>query len=109
MRQLVLVCLFGAFGPACLFGGPIFGTIFFKGQVLRGASVNISCPGGGGSGSTLDDGSYRIAVQVQGNCTLTVRSPAGAVNAPVVSSASAAQYNFAVVQRPDRIWELRRQ
>lgn len=109
MRRLTLVCLFAVFGPVYLFGGPIFGTISFRGQALRGASINISCPGGGGSGTTLDDGSYRVQVQVQGNCTLTVNSPAGAVGAPVVSSPTAAQYNFAVVQRPDGSLELRRQ
>jgi hypothetical protein len=109
MRRLALVCLFAAFCPARLFGGPILGTIYFRGQVLRRAAVHIACPGGGGNGSTLDDGSYRINVQVQGSCTLTVNSPAGAVGAPVVSSAGAAQYNFAVVQKPDGGWELRRQ
>ena len=109
MRQRALICLLAALGPACLFGGPIFGNISHNGQALRGASINISCPGGGGSGSTLDDGSYRVNVQAQGNCTLTVQSPVGAVSAPVVSSASAAQYNFAVVQKPGGGWELRRQ
>ena len=109
MRRCALVCLLAASGPAWLFGGPLLGRISYQGRALSGASIEISCPGGGGRGSTLDDGSYRINVQVRGNCTMTVNSPAGAVSAPVVSSAGAAEYNFVVVPKPGGGWELRRQ
>ena len=109
MRRYGLVVLFAACGTSSLFGGPIFGNIFYQGQALRGAPITISCPGGGGRGATLDDGSYRIHVQAQGNCTLMVSSPAGAVSAPVVSTSAAAQYNFAVAPKPGGGWELRRQ
>lgn len=109
MRRCALVCLLAAVGPACLFGGPLFGRISYQGRALSGATISISCPGGRGSGSTLDDGSYRINVQARGNCTLTVNSPAGAVSAAVVSAAGAAEYNFAVAPKPGGGWELRRQ
>jgi hypothetical protein len=105
----MFLCLVVALFPALLWAGPIYGTIFLNGGALRGASVSIACPGGPAvSGSTLDDGSYRIAVPRQGRCTFTVTNPAfGALSAEVVSVPNAAEYNFMVV-RGNGGYELRR-
>lgn len=95
--------------PACLYAGPIFGSIFFNNAALRGASIRISCSGRVvASGSTLDDGSYRINVPNEGRCTFSVSSNNIQASADVVSSSSAARYNFVVV-RGNGGYELRRQ
>jgi hypothetical protein len=97
--------------PTLLWAGPIYGTIFLNGGALRGASISITCAGNPTiSGSTLDDGSYRIAVPREGRCTFTVTSSSfqGAVSADVVSLPNAAEYNFAVVQKGGGGYELRR-
>jgi hypothetical protein len=111
MRRLALLCLIVILFPALLWAGPIYGTIFLNGSVLRGATVSIACPGGAPvSGPTLDDGSYRIAVPRQGRCTVTVTSPAfpGAPIADVVSVPNAAEYNFMVVKGNGGSYELHR-
>jgi hypothetical protein len=111
MRRILFSCLIVALCPALVWAGPIYGTIFFNGGALRGASISIACPGRPPiTGSTLDDGSYRIDVPPEGRCTFTVTSPTfqGAVNADVVSVSNAAEYNFAVLQRGGGGYELRR-
>lgn len=112
MRPVVLFVLILVFGPAFLCAGPIYGSIFFNGKALRGASITITCGGRpAATGSTVDDGSYRILVQPSGRCTFSVTNPAfpGAANGEVVSSSAATQYNFAVVKGGDGGYELRRQ
>jgi hypothetical protein len=60
MRRIIFLCLVVALCPALLWAGPIYGTIFFNGGALRGASISIACAGDPAvPGSTLDDGSYR--------------------------------------------------
>ena len=111
MRRITFLCLVVALCPALLWAGPIYGTIFYNDGALRGASISIACAGGPPiPGSTLDDGSYRIAVPREGRCTFTVTSPSfqGAASADVVSLPNAAEYNFAVVQRGGGGYELRR-
>ena len=111
MRRILLMCLIVTFCPAFLWAGPIYGNIFYKSAALRRASFSITCPGAASvSGSTLDDGSYRVAVPREGRCTLTVTSPSfqGAASGDVVSLPNAAEYNFAVVPKSGGGYELRR-
>ena len=88
----------------------MYGSIFFNGRALGRASISVACNGGGGNGSTLDDGTYRVNVRGEGRCTFTVTSGSfqGAARADVVSSPNSAQYNFVVV-RSGNGFELRRQ
>jgi hypothetical protein len=111
MRRLPLVCLIAILCPALQWAGPIFGAIFFNGHALGRASISVTCNGGGGSGATLDDGSYRLNVQGAGRCSFTVSGgglPGPATSSDVVASASAAQYNFVVLEEGGR-FTLRRQ
>jgi hypothetical protein len=104
----VILCLLVVLCPALLWAGPIYGTIFFNGGALRGASISIACPGGADvPGSTLDDGSYRVVVPREGRCTLTVRNASWVASGDVVSIPNAAEYNFDVVQKGGG-YELRR-
>jgi hypothetical protein len=103
--------VFLALGPACLYAGPIYGSIFFNGTALRGASIAVACGGRpAAGGSTLDDGSYRVVVPQTGRCTISVTSSAfpGQARGEIVSSSAATQYNFAVVKGGGG-FELRRQ
>ena len=92
-----------------LSGGPIYGSIFRNGSALRGVPYSVTCGSTSVTGSTLDDGSYRVHVAQPGRCLFTVAVPgAGNVSAEVVSSNGALQYNFQVVNGNGRV-ELRRQ
>ena len=86
--------------PAFLAAGPIYGVILFNSKALRGAAISITCAGDPpATGSTLDDGSYRVLAPRQGRCTFTVTSSSfpGAARAEIVSLQDAAPYNFVVV------------
>jgi len=99
MKRLILLCLAVAACPDSLFGGPIYGSISYNGGALRGATVTVTCAGRrDGSVPTRDDGSYRVIVQQEGRCTMTVSGTFGSASGEVVSSGNAAKYNFAVVR-----------
>ena len=111
MKPLACLCLAVCLVPEVLNAGPVYGVVFFNGSALRGASIRIECPAAKTyTGSTLDDGSYRVAVQPQGRCKFSVTSPSfkGPASADVVSVADAASYNFTVVQAGSG-YELRKQ
>lgn len=99
MKRLILLCLAVAACPESLFGGPIYGAISYNGGPLRGATVAVTCAGRkDGPVPTRDDGSYRVIVQQEGRCTMTVSGGFGSASAEVVSSGNAAKYNFVVVK-----------
>ncbi len=105
-----LAWLAAALLPAGLSAGPVYGVILFNAQALRGASVRIDCPGARqpATGSTLDDGSYRVQVPQQGRCTFTVRTGGLQTQTEIVSLQDAAQYNFEVITTGGNRYELRR-
>jgi hypothetical protein len=100
MKRLTRLFAIVAVVPAFLGAGPIYGVIVFNSKALGGASISITCAGAQpATGTTLDDGSYRVTVPQPGRCTFTVTSGSfpGPVHTDIVSSQDAAQYNFAVV------------
>lgn len=98
VKRAILVCVLAAAWPAFLDAGALFGSIFYNGAALKGASIVITCGGATATGSTLDDGSYRIAAP-EGQCRFTVSNPAfGSASADVVSSSSSTRYSFDVVK-----------
>jgi len=110
MRRIEWLFAIIAVVPAFLDAGPIYGVILFDSRALGGAAISIACPGAPpATGTTLDDGTYRVPVSRQGRCTFTVtsRSFAGPARADVVSLQDAAQYNF-VVMPVGTGYELRR-
>jgi hypothetical protein len=83
----------------------------FQSRALNGAAITIVCPGAPPiTGSTLDDGSYKVPVPRQGRCTFTVTSRAfsGPARTDVVSLQDAARYNFEVVAITNGRYELQR-
>jgi len=108
MRTLGAICIAAVLSPALLSAGAIYGSIFFNGAGLKGATITIACGGETAIGATLDDGSYRVTAP-EGRCTFTVASPAfGSASAEVTSASSATRYSFEVVKGGGG-YELRRQ
>jgi len=87
--------------------GDVSGSITMDGKAVARTAVQISCGGAVSSGTTADDGSYRINVPQQGQCTLSVPNFAGA-SASIFSSPDPNQYHFEIVKQPNGSHELRR-
>lgn len=97
------------FVPAMLYAGQIYGTIVSEGKGVNGVNIEIQCGKEAPvSGSTAADGSYRINVTQQGQCTLALPSYEGRPTAVVFSSSNPALYNFELTKLADGKYELRR-
>jgi hypothetical protein len=93
--------------PAVVHAGQIYGTIVLGGNGVR-TRIEIKCGDDATAGESAADGSYRINVAQQGQCTLTLPAYAGAPSSAVFSGPNPAAYNFDLFQRPDGNYELRR-
>src|SRR5262245_20908098 len=94
--------------PAVVSAGQIYGTIVFEGQGLKGAALEIQCGKDEPvKGTTAADGSYRINVPQQGQCTLTLPSYAGS-SASIFSGPNPAAYNYELTKLADGKYELKR-
>ena len=102
-----LVLMIAVLCPAVAYAGQIYGSIIFHGAALANAAVEIDCQGAISSGVTAADGAYRINVQPQGQCVLTLPSYAGRPRAMIFSSPNPSLYDFELVQLPNG-YELRR-
>ncbi len=110
MRRFRWLPVVGLIFPGFLGAGPIYGVILFNAKALSGAAITIACAGAApATGSTLDDGSYRVPVRPQGRCSFTLTSASfpGPVRTEIVSLQDAAPYNFVVVAANGG-YELRR-
>ena len=95
--------------PGVAHAGQIYGTVVSEGRGLRGANVEIQCGDAAPvTGATAADGSYRINVPEQGQCTLALPTQAGRPSAVIFSSPNPAIYNFELVRLGDGKYELRR-
>jgi len=99
----LLVC------SAAVYAGQLYGTIVFEGQGLKSAAIEIQCgeekPV---TGTTAADGSYRINVPQQGQCTLRLPSYEGRPSAAVFSGPNPAAYNYELAKLADGKYELKR-
>jgi hypothetical protein len=77
------------------------------GQGLPNATIEITCGGATTPGATAADGSYRIDVPQEGQCTLTLPGLAGTPTAVIFSNPNPAGYSFEVVRNPDGTHVLR--
>src|SRR5437773_3646618 len=94
--------------PVALYAGQIYGSVMSGGRGVSNISIEIDCDKAITKGSTVADGSYRINVPQEGQCTLTLPDYAGRPSAIVFSSPNPSAYNFELIQRPDGNYELRR-
>jgi hypothetical protein len=95
--------------PAIVDAGQIYGTIVLGGQGVKSAPIEIQCGKDAAvTGTTTADGSYRINVSQQGQCTLTLPSYEGRPSAAVFSGPNPAAYNYELVKLADGKYELKR-
>lgn len=108
MRALKYLCAAGLLLiPAVAFAGQVYGTIVMDGKAVGGASIEIVCGSDApATGTTGADGSYRINVPQQGQCTLTLPSH-GKASAMIFSSPNPSAFNFELVKAGDK-YELKR-
>src|SRR5688572_2118773 len=79
--------------PTIADAGQIYGTIVLGGQGVKGAPIEIQCGKEAAvTGTTAGDGSYRINVSQQGQCTLTLTSYDGRPFAAVFSGPNPTVY-----------------
>jgi hypothetical protein len=95
--------------PTIADAGQIYGTIVLGGQGVKGAPIEIQCGKDAAvTGTTAADGSYRLNVSQQGQCTLTLTSYEGRPSAAVFSGPNPAAYNYELVKLSDGKYELKR-
>lgn len=93
--------------PSVLHAGQVYGSITEAGRGVASAAIEINCGGAVTTGATAADGSYRINVPQEGQCTLTLSGYAGRPSAVVFSYPNPSQYDFEVV-RTSGNYQLRR-
>ena len=108
MRKLMYLCLGILLVPSALHAGQIYGSVTHSGQGVARAAIEINCNGAVSSGITATDGSYRINVPQQGQCTLSLPAYSGRPSALVFSYPDPSQYDFELVVGPDGTYRLRR-
>ena len=110
MKAFRFACLVAALLiPVIADAGQIYGTIMFEGKGLKGAGIEIQCGKDEAvTGTTAADGSYRINVPQQGQCTLTLPSYEGRPSAAVFSGPNPAAYNYELAKLADGKYELKR-
>ena len=93
--------------PAVVYAGQIYGTIIMDGQGVKSAALEIQCGKDDPvKGTTAADGSYRVNVPQQGQCTLTLPSH-GKASAMIFSGPNPSAFNFELVKSGDK-YELKR-
>jgi len=92
--------------PAASYAGQVYGTIVMDGKGVGGASIEIHCGNDATSGTTGADGSYRINVPQQGQCTFSLASH-GKASAMIFSGPNPSAFNFELVKMGDK-YELKR-
>ena len=107
MRALkVFVAIGVLFVPAALYAGQVYGSIVMDGKGVGGASIEIQCGADATTGTTGADGSYRINVPQQGQCTFSLPSH-GKASAMIFSGPNPSAFNFELVKSGDK-FELKR-
>ena len=110
MKRFVSTCfVFALLVPASVYAGQVYGTIVLDKQGVKNAALEIQC----GKeevvkGTTATDGSYRINVPHQGQCTLVLPSYEGRPTAAIFSGPNPAAYNYELVKLADGKFELKR-
>jgi hypothetical protein len=95
--------------PAVVSAGQIYGTIVFEGKGIKGVAIEIQCGKEDAvTAMAAADGSYRINVPQQGQCTLTLPGYDGRPSAAIFSGPNPSAYNYELAKRGDGTYELKR-
>jgi len=110
MKPFASTCVaIALLAPAVVYAGQIYGTIVLEGQGVKCAALEIQCGKDEPvKGTTAADGSYRINVPQQGQCTLTLPSYEGSPSASIFSGPNPAAYNYELVKGANGKFELKR-
>jgi hypothetical protein len=93
--------------PAVLSAGQLYGSIVFRGAGVAGVAIEVNCGGAVTPGATAPGGGYRINVQQQGQCVLTLPRFPGS-SAVVFSNPNPSAYSFELIEVGSGRFELRR-
>ena len=108
MKRFSTCFAIALFVPAVVYAGQIYGTIVLEGQGVKSAALEIQCGKDEPvKGTTAADGSYRINVPQQGQCTLTLPSYEGS-SAAIFSGPNPAAYNYELVKGANGKFEVKR-
>jgi hypothetical protein len=110
MKRSTIACVaFALLAPAVAVAGQIYGTIVLDGQGVKSVAIEIQCGKEEAvMGTTAADGSYRINIPQQGQCTLRLPSYEGRPSASIFSGPNPAAYNYELVKLADGKYELKR-
>jgi len=101
MRKIFLAMLCLAIPCTTALAGEIYGTINEGGKPVKaGTKIEVKCAKGSFSAETDKLGSYRLFVQEQGKCTLSVKAGDIAPQMTVHSFEDSARYNL-VLEKKD--------
>ena len=101
MRKIFLLMLCLAVPGTPALAGEIYGTIKEGGKpVNAGTKIEVKCAKGSFSAETDKLGSYRLFVQEQGKCALSVKSGDAAPQMTIHSFEDSARYNL-VLEKKD--------
>lgn len=101
MRTLFLTMLCLAIACTTALAGEFYGTIKEGGKPIKAATkIEVKCAKGSYSAETDKLGSYRLFVQEQGKCTLSVKSGDVAAQMAVTSFEDSTRYNL-VLEKKD--------
>ena len=108
--RVITGLVFALLASAVVNAGQVYGSIVFEGKGVQSVAVEIQCAKEDPvvKGTTAADGSYRINVTPQGQCTLTLPSYEGRPSAPIFSGPNPAAYNYELVKLADGKFELKR-
>jgi hypothetical protein len=93
--------------PAVVEAGQVYGTIVLSGKGVK-TKIEIKCGTDTTPGESAADGTYRLNVAQQGQCTLALPEYMGAPSSAIFSAPNPSAYNFELVQKPDGNYELKR-
>jgi hypothetical protein len=83
--------------PSLAYAGQVYGSLIAGGRGAVKVAIEITCAGAVTTGTTASDGSYRINVSRQGQCTFTLPGYEGRPSAVVFSYPKPTQYDFELV------------
>ncbi len=110
MKRINTACfVLAVLWPGAALASQVYGTIVFEGQGLKSAALEIQCGKEAAiTGTTAADGSYRLNVPQQGQCTLTLPSYEGRPSASIFSGPNPAAYNYELAKLGNGKYELKR-
>jgi hypothetical protein len=108
LRFGYLFPIIGLLCPGVLSAGQIYGSVISGARGVPQAVINISCSGEITRGQTATDGSYRINVPQQGQCTFSLPQFQGGPEAVIFSNPNPALFSFELVRLANGNYQLLR-